>query len=96
MSSVAYVEIYLLFGGTKLTQNLRAGEKYDFKDWAHNYQRYILVKYEGSKNKTHIAIFWLQFLFLSQLETLFCFTLDISKMNVTRREALQINWCNRK
>ena len=33
MSSVAYVEIYALFGGTKLTQNLRAGTKFNSEDW---------------------------------------------------------------
>ena len=31
MSSVASVEIYALFGGTKLTQNLRAGDQIQFK-----------------------------------------------------------------
>ena len=33
MSSVAHVKIYALFGGTQLTQNLRAGTKYGLKDW---------------------------------------------------------------
>ena len=33
MWSVAYVKIYALFGGTKLTQNLQAGTKFNFEDW---------------------------------------------------------------